>query len=737
MKCILKYLFTLIAILGRNEEGILFAQNYKKVDSFQNRLNKLEAHKKEMGAKANPLMDTTRANILDSMAMLYWLCKPDTALVFAREEQLLSEKIGYKKGFGNAYRVFAVANYYYKNYPLALDYYQKSLNITESIGYIEGSAWTYNDIAILYYDSCNYKESLNYFYKSLKLFEQLNSKPMIADIYKNIGDIYRLKEINYEEALKNYSKSLKVYEEMGDTKQVGWAYFCIAFCYGKLGNHPLELENNLMALKVYENMNDGRGIMETNENIGVFYCDVMHQYELAIKYINKSLRLAVSLQDSTTIYITYCNRGGAYFHQGNYKDALNDEMVALQLSQKNRDSTWISWSFKFIGDIYFAQAIYDKALSNYMKALEAAKDPSMIDQASWQSICVGATYEKLGNLPEALKYESQGLSMAFKSGEKDAIKDAYGNLAIINKELHNYKAAYEDEVLFKKYYDSTYNIENEKKYTSLQMQYEFDKKQDSLKSIQVKKDALHFKELENQKRIRNYILAGLGIVLFFLVYVFIQRNKIAKEKKRSEALLLNILPAEVAEELKNKGYAEPKSFDDVTVIFTDFVNFTKASEHMSPRELVNELDCCFKAFDDITAKNRIEKIKTIGDSYLAVAGLPLQDTNHAENVVGAALEINAFIQDRVATLGNKTFEIRIGINSGSVVAGIVGVKKFAYDIWGDTVNTAARMEQHSAPGKVNISQSTYELVKDKFHCEYRGEIEAKGKGKMGMYFVNV
>lgn len=157
---------------------------------------------------------------------------------------------------------------------------------------------------------------------------------------------------------------------------------------------------------------------------------------------------------------------------------------------------------------------------------------------------------------------------------------------------------------------------------------------------------------------------------------------------------------------------------------------------MTPQALIEELNACFKKFDEITAKYNIEKIKTIGDAYLAACGLPTADPKHAENVVSAAKEINAFMQDRHAKLGNKTFEIRLGIHSGSVVAGIVGTKKFAYDIWGDTVNTAARMEQNSEAGKINISETTYELVKDKFKCEYRGEIEAKGKGQLKMYFIS-
>lgn len=212
-------------------------------------------------------------------------------------------------------------------------------------------------------------------------------------------------------------------------------------------------------------------------------------------------------------------------------------------------------------------------------------------------------------------------------------------------------------------------------------------------------------------------------------------RELEQEKRKSDELLLNILPYETAEELKEKGYSEAKQYELVTVLFTDFVNFTRAAEHMNPKDLVGELHECFKGFDNIIAKYNIEKIKTIGDAYLAVSGLPNEAPEHAENIVKAAFEIREFMKQRRREIGSRTFEIRVGIHSGPVVAGIVGVKKFGYDIWGDTVNTAARMEQHSIGGKINISQTTYDLVKDKFDFEYRGEIEAKNKGAMHMYFV--
>ncbi len=195
-----------------------------------------------------------------------------------------------------------------------------------------------------------------------------------------------------------------------------------------------------------------------------------------------------------------------------------------------------------------------------------------------------------------------------------------------------------------------------------------------------------------------------------------QHEELKQEKHKSDELLRNILPEEVAEELKNKGASEARYFDHVTVMFTDFVDFTKAGERMTPQELVNELHTCFKAFDNIISRYHIEKIKTIGDAYLAVCGLPAADSQHAENTVKAALEIRQYMKERKRQMPDKTFDIRIGIHSGAVVAGIVGVKKFAYDIWGDTVNTAARMDSGSEPDKINISYMSYDLIVYKFNC---------------------
>lgn len=277
--------------------------------------------------------------------------------------------------------------------------------------------------------------------------------------------------------------------------------------------------------------------------------------------------------------------------------------------------------------------------------------------------------------------------------------------------------------------------------------------QDQIKILEQEK-ALQAAEAEQERTVRNALLVGAGLLLALagLLWRLIANKQRANRelaqkntqldlaRQRSDELLLNILPSELVDELKVKGITRTRQHEEVTIMFTDFRDFTKISEQLSPADLVEEIDYCFRHFDYIIGKYpSLEKIKTIGDAYLCAGGLPAAHPGHAYEMVAAALDIRDFISElekQRAREGRIGFQIRIGVHTGPVIAGVVGATKFAYDIWGDTVNTASRLESASEPGQVNISGATYQRVQHQFACRYRGEIATKNKANMAMYFVD-
>jgi class 3 adenylate cyclase len=287
------------------------------------------------------------------------------------------------------------------------------------------------------------------------------------------------------------------------------------------------------------------------------------------------------------------------------------------------------------------------------------------------------------------------------------------------------------------YKDSVNSIKAVQQMANVRTNYEVSKKQ------------IEVDLLNEQKRTQKIIVFAIGIALFLiglLAILLYKRNKfirrtskiIEHEKNRSDNLLLNILPEETALELKENGTVKAKKFESVSVLFTDFKGFSYFSEHLSPEKLVESVDYYFSKFDEIIEKYGLEKIKTVGDAYMCAGGLPFPTSDHALKMVYAAFEIIQFVEEaKNNKLNDLTkFDIRLGINTGPVVAGVIGTKKFSYDIWGDTVNVASRIETASEIGRINISENTYELIKEVFSCTYRGEIEVKNRGFLKMYYVN-
>jgi class 3 adenylate cyclase len=471
-------------------------------------------------------------------------------------------------------------------------------------------------------------------------------------------------------------------------------------------------------------------------NIGIIYQRKPATYMKALDNYRRCYELSELIGDKIMVGTSTAGIGEIYLEKDSA--ALDTAIYYFEISLKAYKGTFYEpYTLNNLGKVFRKKHEFEKAIQYHKEAIVIAQKFDIKNDVATYLSDLAFTYQLTGDTKQALTKYNEAEILASDLKASYILKDIYEGKAKAYGKLHDYANGFKYQYLLIGVKDTIYKIETDQKLQGIQFHFELQKKEGEI-NLLTKDKQLQEEEIKRQKLVKNGFVGGFAIVLLFAGIFFSQRNKISKAKKRSDELLLNILPSETAEELKATGTAKTKSFDLVTVMFTDFKNFTQASEKLTPEELVAEIDTCYSEFDRIVTKHGIEKIKTIGDSYMCAGGLPVTNPTHPVDVVRAGIEMQKFIDknkaERIAK-GQPFFDLRLGIHSGPVVAGIVGTKKFAYDIWGDTVNTASRMESSSEIGKVNISGTTYELVKDKFNCKHRGKVEAKNKGQIDMYFV--
>jgi adenylate cyclase len=568
---------------------------------------------------------------------------------------------------------------------------------------------------------------------SKKLAEETNYKPGLTLALKNMGIGYYMQG-KYIDAIKTWQQALEVSQSIGDKKGVANMLSNQGAVYFNQGDEAKSLELHLQSLKMSEDIGDTLRILTSLTNIGAVYLNKPATYKKALEYFLRSYKLSLAIRDQYSIGTSTANLGEIYYKMGDDTTAL----FYLRQSAKTFEGTEdLPYTLNYIGRVYTRQKEFDKAIKTHLQAFQISKKLDTRLDMTQSLVGLAQAYFAKGDILSSISAYKQSLDYGIPLNAVTEIKDAYEGLAKAYALRAQYNDAFKFQNLLLAIKDTIYNAATDKKLGTLQFTFDLEKKESQI-SLLSKDKEIQQQEISRQKLVRNGFIGGFTIVLLFAGVFLTQRNRISKEKKRSDELMLNILPAETAEELKSTGMAKAKSFQLVTVLFTDFKNFTQASETLSPENLVAEINHCYSEFDRIITKYGIEKIKTIGDSYMCAGGLPVTNDTHAFDIVSAGLEMVKFIEankKQKVENGQQFFELRVGVHTGPVVAGIVGIKKFAYDIWGDTVNTASRMESSGATGKVNISGSTYEIVKDKFKCTYRGKLEAKNKGLIDMYFV--
>ena len=530
---------------------------------------------------------------------------------------------------------------------------------------------------------------------------------------------------NLDQAIKYAEELIVLAKSLGDDLYLYRGYLQKGNKVKSKGFLDEALEAYFNSLKSAQNAEYNAGIGSAYGAIADIY-SVSGNHNNAMLYYNKAIATLRTGTDSISLASAISNAGDEYLNHKSYDSALMYFKESEKIFEKIDYGTGKGFSLGNIGMVYANTGNNKLAESNINEAIRILEELEDYYPICVYLISMSDIYLQKGDKQAALNYALRSLDLAKKYGLKEQISDA--NLKLSELHAHNPEESfkyYKEHIIFR---DSVNDINSVQKMADLRTDFEVSQKQ-----VQV--DLLN-QRTRNQKLINLslFIIVGLGAIILGTLYWYYKA--IQKEKKVSESLLLNILPSETAQELKQNGKVESVKFDQVTVLFTDFVQFTRVAEHVDPEQLVRSIDFYFKKFDEIAHRHDLEKIKTVGDSYMCAGGLPTVSRTHAKNVIRAAREMNEFVQSELNSQdGLNHFDIRIGIHTGPVVAGIVGLKKWQYDIWGDTVNIASRMESNSKPGKINLSESTYHHIKDEFQCEYRGEIEVKNHGSMKMYFL--
>lgn len=559
---------------------------------------------------------------------------------------------------------------------------------------------------------------------------------------------------NSKDALKMYETALQLRYLAGDERGIAETMNNLGHLHHTQGNIPVAIDYYRKAMAIQERIKDLEGMSTSLLNLGVIFND-QGDHDLARKSIEQSLQLLKESGDEFGLSYALNNLAKMYEQEGRLQQSLETHRQSLAIREKIHDNQGIAFSLMYIGQIeelLDSACTINNAESILRRSYEAFQAAGEREGEALAGNALAKYYQRRGFADKALTLAQASLKSGQEFGYPEIVFNSAKILYSIYKAGGKTADALQMHELYIEMHDIIVNENFRKDNIRRQFQYEYTRKAaaDSLKALEQR--LLLEARVEQEETFTRATGAVLILTILFAGFVLnrfavtnrqkkqIQEQHFAlgEEKKKSDELLLNILPEETAEELKRTGTTIAKRYESVSVLFSDFSNFTGISESMSPEELVHEIHVCYSAFDAIIARYPIEKIKTIGDGYMCVSGLPAANSRHAIDLVSAAIDMQVFLHEhrkqRILE-GKPGFEARMGIHSGPVVAGIVGTRKFAFDIWGDTVNIASRMEEAAAKGSIYVSEATAHLINTQFRLTDKGMVHLKNKGEVRVYEV--
>jgi adenylate cyclase len=578
----------------------------------------------------------------------------------------------------------------------AFKYLEEGMDLAEDLKYWEGLVDCIAYKGIILRHRNNFKSAMYYYMMTVKISQDHGYSKGLAYAFLNISDVLNT-EKNYKQAMSYSKQSLALFQQLNDLSGLAYVYIRMGEIFRSLQQNDSALVSFKKCLTLRKQTKDTLGMATVLNRLGSIYAK-QKNYTKAMICLNNSQEYQKAANNNYGIVNNIIEICHILFELKEYDKLIDEGKKGLELSRKIH-------SYGFTVSLAHRISLAYEAKSDFKAAYE------------FQKIEINAG-DSLMN--DNLQKEISKLHTEFEMNQQKT------ELELLNKD----KKLKEEELKFQKYvliFVSlvlvlililvTILLKNNKQKTKTNRLLS-----DINKEIEYKNEALAKKtdELNATNEELNSTNEALHKTLILN----------SEEREKSEKLLRNILPESVSQELKNNQIVVPKLFEQVSILFIDFVDFTIFAERNLPEEIVKQLDYFFQHFDNLCKEKRMEKIKTIGDCYMAVGGLPEKNETNAIDAVETAMEML-----KIANAAN--WNVRIGIHSGSVSAGVIGKHKFAYDIWGDAVNIAARMEQKGEINKINISEATFHLIHKQFSCTHRGKIEAKNKGLIDMYFVNV
>ncbi len=687
----------------------------------------------------------TKAKALGNIGIVYqYLSDYPQALTYYQKSIAIFEEIGSKEGI--ARNLTNIGNVYLNlsDFPQALTNYQKALAISEEIGRKDGIAINLGNIGSVYQKLSDNPQALTYYKKALAINEEIGRKNGIATNLSTLGTVYQNLSDN-PQALTYFQKALAIYEEIGSKEGIASNLGNIGIVYRNLSDYPQALTYSQKALTIYEEIGSKHGIASNLGHIGNVYWN-LSDYSQALTYYQKALAIYEEIGSKDGIASNLGHIGIVYVNLSDNPQALTYLQKALAIFEEIGRKEGIASNLVHIGIVYVNLSDYPQSLTYLQKALAINEEIGSKYGIATNLSHIGIVYMNLSDYPQALTYNQKALAIYEEIGSKNGIASSLGNIGGLyaNKRFDGYDTDKAEEFLLRaialfedigekqnlyavhKSLADLYETQERWKEHSIQ----FKKYHTLCLEVQSEESTKQAQQMEYRRKIEES-----------------ERDRQVKLARfqEQEKILHNILPSTIADRMLDGEKTIADSYENVSVFFSDIVGFTTLSQRVSAQELVGMLNGIFTQFDQIAREHGLEKIKTIGDSYMAVCGAPIPVANHAERAALFALDVAEFMKNYQTDIGDKV-SIRIGLHTGNVVAGIIGENKFAYDMWGDAVNTASRMESHGEAGKIHVSEEfvlalSLNRPSDTFsHWEKegmraipRGEIEIKGKG---IYDIN-